>query len=196
MAMNVARDTRVFADARTQLRALIQAGEAGATGLDIFGDQGWHGRWQGHMIKRLRDRGLVVAKTHPDNRRWKLLIATAGLRAVVDDDDSLTELIWPTHQLMLPEFGADPPDDTDPNVEIETIAARVRQRLEEREAPPALSDDEQTTPLPSGDMSLSMNAKLDAIIQIHDVAMQNIVYMREQVDALTKTLNALRKAWE
>jgi hypothetical protein len=199
MANRVARDARIFAEARTAMRNLLRAGEQGATGQAIFGNPRWAHLWHGKLMRRLCKRNLVrraargAATGH--GPPFTVYVASNELREVAEDNNALSNILWPSYDI--PEFGAketaeeEPRDITMANAELESIAQRVRQRLVGQSSGAPSHDDE-----PEEEVHDSLDAKLNALLQIQDVTMQNIVYMRERVDALTAEVVALRKAFE
>lgn len=180
---------RQFKEARAGLRRLCAAGEAGLRGAEIFGEA-WKGaRWGGRLVKRLRQAGLVGAVSDGPFYRF---VAASALAERIESDEGLTELLWPNAAVPLSyvprslfggqsEAEAEGDDPTPP-------------AAEEAETETEQGEDE-------GD-ALSLDKRLDAILQLTGATLQNAAYTREQVTELTAQVRAvvaelaeLRKVW-
>ena len=170
-----ARDARMFTKARAALRALIAAGETGATGEDIFGDDTWAGNnWTGAFIRLLKAEGVVTTAGFGSSRHGRkpvMLVATPSLVALLHDDEALAQKLWGHRAEYQP--GADPAEPLLFPV-VEQDGAPVAS------APSAAPDADET---------------LQAVLKLSAATLENLVYVREQMAALTRAVAELQKMW-
>jgi len=186
MASATARDARVVTAVRDGLRLLVSKGEAGAPGSVLFGPL--HSRdWTRRMMRRLERRGLIRSfpglregTYGPANVTW--YAALGGLSAAIASDTAVSQLLWPTALVSLTEPGEDEESEggdsvTPPPTESASTGA-VAEDITEMLA------------------NVPQEALLETAVKLCAMTLQNVVYLRERVDALAQEVSDLRKAWE
>jgi hypothetical protein len=178
------RDARMLAEARDAIAMLAERGGAGATGRELLGESFLSGRWGRNFIRRLSGRGLVTVEEPPPNglfgRRAHVFVATASLAPLVGDDEQIALLVWPGTSYLESRSATD--DEATATVE------------EEEEAPPGRPEGEDDVAALLE--NVPSEALLETAIKLCAMTLQNVVYMRERVDALAKEIADLKKAWE
>lgn len=163
-----ARDARIFAKARAALKTLMSAGAQGSTGTALFGDD-WHGRWGYTFIQRLVLRRVVTERGYGESvtgRKPKLYAAAPELVSLVDDDNWLSSMLWPSgapHEIPFSEM----PRDEEPPL-------------------PTPHDDVQ---------AIGANETLEAVLKLSAATLENVAHIREQLSALTRDVAELKKVW-
>ncbi len=187
------------------------------SGADLFGDE-WRdgGSWTRRLVKRLLDDGVLVE--HQSQGRWRLYAVAPGvnLHDYLDDPARLVALIWPSQaQPAISPSPAPIPAAPDPSTweDAHEIIAHAVNALDARlDALGVLSDNTRHDVLeavaetiavavratadaeraaasrtPAGD--LDTDEVLSALLRLAGATAENMIYIRERVDALVK-------AWE
>lgn len=184
MAGSAADDVRVFTEARTALRRLIDAGERGATGVTLLGDAFRGGRWGSKFLRRLETNGLVKRRVDPDGRKGQtphvfVALDVEELRAISLDDQELGATLWPGLYARAPELER---DEEEGETEEEPVAPSV---------PPPSAGSEAGDEHPLAQLLEVLRANLT----LTQAVLENVVHTRERLSELQKDLNALKKAW-
>lgn len=173
-----ARDARVLEKAREALRTLVDVGDHGATGIGLFGDD-WKGRWGEKLIKRLVAQRLVMdvgyAPQTGTGRRPKLYAATDALGALSHEDEWLSSMLWPSGGAPREHMFQDTENDlaSVPPPATPTVEDAVEQFKERLDA----------------------GETLEALLKLAAATLENVAYMREQINALTRDVEELKKVW-
>jgi hypothetical protein len=183
-----ARDARMLAEARKAITRLVALGPEGATGRELLGESFISGRWGRSFMRRLVDLDLALTRESPPNglfgRRAHIFEGRPALQEYLADDQKLAAVLWPGTSYR------------------DAAAATADQQEEEEHVPATASDDEPQQVEATQDDIASMlenvpeEALLATAVKLCAMTLQNIVYMRERVDALTKEVADLKKAWE
>jgi hypothetical protein len=165
----------MFTKARSALRVLISAGSTGATGEDIFGADTWAGNnWTGGFIRLLKAEGVVTTAGFGQSshgRKPLMLVATPSLGALLHDDEALAQKLWGHRAEYQP--GADPAEPL-------LFPVVEKDGSTEEGSPSAAPDTDET---------------LQAVLKLSAATLENLVYMREQMAALTRAVAELQKMW-
>lgn len=193
------RDARMLAEARNAIAMLIERGGAGATGRELLGESFLAGRWGRNFLRRLADQSLVTVGEPPSNglfgRRAHVFVATDSLAPMAGDDAQIALLVWPgTSYLDRGAVSADEGTETeteDDAAEEDVVVGHGR--LVDIEGAPASHHEDDIASMLE---NLPKEALLETAVKLCALTLQNVVYMRERVDALTKEISDLKKAWE
>jgi len=216
---NTAREARQRALVAGALSRL--AADAPLTGAALFGDEwGKHpGSWPRVFLRRLVADGLLTAERAFTGRRRENLYSPAdgvNLDAYLEDPGRLVALIWPSQAPHQPAISGEDEEDAAPNPAA--VGAELTDRLE---ALGVLPDDEEArlgvleAVADAVAALLALRASraprsgagarhevpppdevLAAVLRLASATAENMIYIRERVDALVADVDALKKAWE
>jgi hypothetical protein len=183
------RQMRVMQEARAALDRLRAGRAEGMTRSEMFAPKPYHGTWRERFAARLFSDGLmrlVGGREARAGRQAKLFAANPALAMFIGNDGWLSDMLWPRDpSRVAPRSASIPISET-----IAAIASVTARGQEAVITAPHREPAEPPTDAPSRE------DKLDALLQMQDITMQNVVYMRERLDALTEQVEALGRIWQ